>query len=67
MKHYVIRKMTAVALISAGLAMAACSTEQAIDNTVGIASGTTKAVAKGAVGAGKLAYKGGKAIVGSSE
>ncbi|MBY6057168.1 hypothetical protein KUV26_08750 [Leisingera daeponensis] len=67
MKLHAVRKMTAVALISAGVALSACSTDQAIDNTVGVAAGTTKVVAKGAVGAGKLAYRGGKAIVGAGE
>lgn len=67
MKFDAIRKMTTAALISAGVVLAACSADQAIDNTVGIASGTTKVVAKGAVGAGKLAYRGGKALVTGGE
>ncbi|UWR78265.1 hypothetical protein K4L04_19010 (plasmid) [Phaeobacter inhibens] len=67
MKHDAFRKMTIAALISVGFAVSACSSDQAIDNTVGIAAGTTKVVAKGAVGAGKLVYRGGKAIVGAGE
>ncbi len=59
------RKMTAIALLAATVALSACSSGQVIDNTVGVAAGTTKVVAKGAVGAGKLVYKGGKAVVGS--
>lgn len=61
------RKITVAALISAAVALSACSTDQAIDNSVGVASGTAKVVAKGAVGAGKLAYKGGKAVLGSGD
>lgn len=67
MKFDVVRKMTIAALISAAAVLSACSTDQAIDNTVGIAAGTGKVVAKGAVGAGKLAYRGGKALVGAGE
>lgn len=67
MKIFTVRKMTIAALISAGVAVSACSSDQAIDNTVGIAAGTTKVVAKGAVGAGKLVYRGGKAIEGAGE
>lgn len=63
MKLNAVRKMSIAALVVAGLALSACSTDQVIDNSVGVAAGTTKVVAKGAVGAGKLAYKGGKALV----
>ncbi|WP_306131940.1 hypothetical protein [Roseivivax marinus] len=41
--------------------------ERAIDNTVDVAAGSTRLVAKGAVGAGKLAYLGGKALVMSND
>ncbi|MBY6134889.1 hypothetical protein AB9K35_12270 [Leisingera sp. XS_AS12] len=63
MKLNVLFKTTSAALIFAGFALSACSADRAIDNTVGVAAGTTKVLAKGAVGAGKLAYKGGKALV----
>ncbi len=49
------RKAIAVALV---LGLSACSTNQVIDNTVDVASGATKLAAKGAVGAGKLVYRG---------
>lgn len=64
MKKNAVRKVSIAAMVVAGLALSACSTDQVIDNSVGVAAGTTKVVAKGAVGAGKLAYKGGKALVG---
>lgn len=63
MKKNAVRKVSIAAMVVAGLALSACSTDQVIDNSVGVAAGTTKVVAKGAVGAGKLAYKGGKALV----
>ncbi|MGZ2259997.1 hypothetical protein [Roseobacter sp. A03A-229] len=65
MKLFDARKAACVTLIAAAVAVTGCTTDQAIDNTVGIAAGTTKVVAKGAVGAGKLAYKGGKKIIGA--
>ena len=58
-----IRTTNIAVLIAATIALGACSSGQAIDNTVGVAAGTTKVIAKGAVGAGKLAYRGGKAIL----
>lgn len=64
MTKFDIRKMTILAVIATGFAVSACSTEQAIDNTVGVAAGTTKVLAKGAVGAGRLAYRG---IAGSED
>lgn len=67
MKLFAKRKMAVAAMIVATLAVAACSTEQVIDNSVGVAAGTTKVVAKGAIGAGKLAYKGGKMALGAGE
>ncbi|WP_415918836.1 hypothetical protein [Tateyamaria sp. SN6-1] len=65
MKLFTVRKAAFVSFIAAAVAVAGCTTDQAIDNTVGVAAGTTKVVAKGAVGAGKLVYKGGKKIVGA--
>jgi hypothetical protein len=67
MKLFDARKATAATLIAAAVGLSACSSDQVIDNTVGVAAGGTKIVAKGAVGAGKLVYKGGKAIVGGNE
>lgn len=65
MKPYVVRKLTVATAVLAVIGLAACSSDQVIDNTVDVAAGTTKVVAKGAVGAGKLVYKGGKAAVGA--
>ncbi|MEM7710091.1 MAG: hypothetical protein AAF264_04940 [Pseudomonadota bacterium] len=65
MTLFAAKKITLVAVLSGAMALSACSSDQAIDNTVGIAAGTTKVVAKGVVGAGKLAYRGGKAVVGA--
>lgn len=59
------RKAVLATLVAAALAVSGCSTNQAIDTTVGVAAGATKVVAKGAVGAGKLAYSGGKSVVGA--
>ena len=67
MKLSAARTMTVATLLATALALTACSTDQAIDTSVGFAAGTTKIVAKGTVGAGKLAYKGGKKIVGAGE
>jgi outer membrane murein-binding lipoprotein Lpp len=66
MKLFQERKSVLIAVIVSAVAVAGCTTDQAIDNTAGVASGTVKVVAKGAVGAGKLAYKGGKKIVGAN-
>ncbi|WP_300039581.1 hypothetical protein [uncultured Roseobacter sp.] len=65
MKLFTVRKALVAALLAASLTMTACSTEQVIDNSVGVAAGTTKVVAKGAVGAGKLAVKGVKKVAGA--
>lgn len=67
MKRSSKSKITLSALAVTGMLLAACSTDQVLDNSVGVAAGTTKVVAKGAVGAGKLAYRGGKAIVVGSD
>ncbi|KIT15857.1 hypothetical protein [Jannaschia aquimarina] len=42
--------------------VAACSTEQVVDNTVDTTFWTGKTVVKTGIGAGKLAVKGGHAI-----
>lgn len=62
-----LRGIALTFLLSSTLALSACSSGQVIDNTVNVAAGTTRLVAKGAVGAGKLAYRGGKAFVASDE
>lgn len=67
MNMLAVRKFTVTSVAAACFAVSACSSDQVIDNTVGVAAGATKIVAKGAVGAGKLAVKGGKKIVGSDE
>ncbi|KJZ18598.1 hypothetical protein [Loktanella sp. S4079] len=40
------------------LTLSACTSEQVIDNTVGMAAGTSKLAARGVVGAGKLVVRG---------
>ncbi len=67
MLKIVTRKAAAATLLTAAFALSACSTEQVIDNSAGAAAGATKVVAKGVVGAGKLAYKGGKSLIASDE
>ena len=57
--------MGAVTVVFLGLS--ACTTEQVIDNTVDVAAGTTKIVAKGAVAVGKATYKGAKSLVSDDE
>ncbi|WP_372836431.1 hypothetical protein, partial [Puniceibacterium confluentis] len=57
-----VRQSLAV-LFVAGLGLSACSTENIADNTVDATVFATKTVVKGAVGAGKLAYKGTAAAV----
>ena len=64
MTYMTWRKTTVVLALGAALVVAGCSTERAIDNTVGVAAGATKVVAKGAVGAGRLVVKGGKKVAG---
>lgn len=67
MKTITFRASVLVALLVSAMALSACSSDRVIDNTVGVAAGATKFAAKGAVGAGKLVYRGGKAVVGSNE
>lgn len=62
-----MKKFALIALAAAAMTLSACSTDQAIDNTVGVAAGATKLAAKGAVGAGKLVYRGGQAVFVSEE
>ncbi|MDD9977859.1 MAG: hypothetical protein OXQ30_09030 [Boseongicola sp.] len=52
-----------VMALTSVVGLSACTSDQVIDNSVGVAAGATKVVAKGVVGAGKLAVKGGRAIV----
>ena len=58
MKFDFLRTSTLVAVAASVVALSACTSDQVIDNTVGLAAGATKVVAKGTVGAGKLVYKG---------
>lgn len=67
MTNSITAKPMIAAAIALSFALSGCSAEQAVDNTIGVAAGATKVVAKGAVGAGKLVYKGGKAIANSDE
>ena len=64
MKMMTLRKMIVAGMMGAALTLSACTSDQVIDNTVGVTAGATKLVAKGAVGAGKLVYHG---VVGSDE
>lgn len=67
MKRGSLKKLVAVGLVAGAVFLSACTTDQAIDTSVGVVAGTTKVVAKGAVGAGKLAYRGGKALIVGNE
>ncbi|MEL6102723.1 MAG: hypothetical protein AAFY74_00095 [Pseudomonadota bacterium] len=58
MKVVTLRKSSIAAIAVAVFSLSACTSDQVIDNTVGVAAGATKVVAKGAVGAGKLTYRG---------
>ena len=58
MKVMGLHKSYIAAIATVALSLSACTSDQVINNTVGVAAGTTKVVAKGAVGAGKLAYRG---------
>lgn len=60
-------KTLLAAVLGAAVALSACTTDQVIDNSVGVAAGATKVVAKGAVGATKLAYKGVKKAAGAGQ
>jgi hypothetical protein len=61
---YVNKTMIVIAL-GAMVSVSACTTDSAIDNTVGATGFVVKTAAKGAVGAGKLAVKGAKRVAGS--
>jgi hypothetical protein len=63
MKTITLRSLALTTLLSGVMALSACSSGQVIDNTVDVAAGTTRLVAKGTVGAGRLVYRGGRAIV----
>jgi hypothetical protein len=56
------KKLFVAALIGAAFTLSACSADRAIDNTVNGTGFVVKTAAKGAVGAGKLAYKGVKKV-----
>lgn len=58
MKLIDARKATVAALMVAVVGLSACTSDQVIDGTVGVAAGGTKIIAKGAVGAGKMVYRG---------
>ncbi len=59
------RKIVQAALVGAIVALSACSTERVVDNTVDATGFVTKTAVKGTIGAGRLAVKGAKAVVGS--
>ncbi len=62
------KKNTAIAaLLGAVLALSACSTNQVVDTTVDASGFVVKTAAKGAVGAGKLAFKGAKKVAGAGQ
>jgi len=54
-------KWTIALLVAATLTLAAYSTEQVVDNTVGATGFVAKTAVKGTIGAGKLAVRGVKA------
>lgn len=62
-----MKKFALIALAATAMTLSACSSDQVIDNTVGVAAGGTRLAAKGVVGAGKLAYRGGRAVLTSDE
>ncbi len=51
-------KTVLVTMTVAALGLSACTAERVIDNTVGVAAGTTKVAAKGVWGAGRMVYRG---------
>ena len=55
--------MRAFALIAATGLLAACSTEQVVDNTFDAGAFATKTVVKAGVGAGRLVVRGGQAVL----
>lgn len=61
------KSATALLMAFALISAQACTTDQVIDGTVNTAGVVTKTVAKGAVGAGKLAVKGVKNATGSGD
>lgn len=56
-------KLSLVAAAVLALGVQGCTTEQVVDNTLETGAFVGRTVVKGAVGAGKLAYRGGKAAV----
>ena len=61
------RKMMIVALLGALVGVSACSTEQVVDNTVGVTGFVAKTAVKGTIGAGKLAVKGVQKAAGTDQ
>lgn len=57
-------KTLALALgCGAALTLGGCTANRVIDTSVNAAAGTTKVAAKGAYGAGKLVYRGGRYVL----
>lgn len=67
MDFFAVRKMTTILVVAGTMVLSACSATQVIDNTVDVAAGATRVVAHGAVGAGRLAVRGGQAVFGANE
>lgn len=61
--HMTISKLTAAALVASTLMVSGCATAMVTGAVVGTAATVTKVAAKTTIGAGKLAYKGTKAVV----
>ncbi|PLS23428.1 hypothetical protein [Neptunicoccus cionae] len=57
-----MKKLMIAAVLGSAVAVSACSTNQVADATGATAGFVTKTAVKGAVGAGKLAVKGVKAV-----
>jgi len=51
------RKIALATIMTVAVGLWVCSSDQVIDNSVGFLAGTTKIVAKGAMGVGKLTKK----------
>jgi hypothetical protein len=63
MRTSLSRKSALPAALIAVLAVAGCTSGQVIDTGVGVAAGTTRVVAKTAVGATRIVYRGGRRVV----
>ncbi|UWQ23141.1 hypothetical protein [Jannaschia sp. W003] len=62
-----VRTLALFALLPLVAAFSASTAGQVVDNTVDVVAGTTRLAAKGALGTGKLVYRGGKAVVGAGD